>query len=271
MPTLKINGDWIEHRNAGWLAVNLSHYEPIWAEFIGNSGDNSPNPSRPVRPEFAKNYALFVQRHYTLAVALIRMREVVDRIEQRALERIGISATPAHYLDDVDQYFLFMAYLGNAVDQLLRMDELLAANLGTQAKLQSFYDYRHTVVHGPRIPLKTDDFQVHVPRLAGTNARPGDWYPTLVWGSVPDENFIPLTTYCCDVLASFLGPANVLLGSIRGALPKWFFPKEATLPAQSPEPQAPHQKPSDKEESWEGRGLSGQALLPRHPFDEPRD
>jgi len=271
MPTLITDGDWIEHHNAEWLALNLSQYECIWAEFVGNSGDNSPNPSRSLRPEYADKYALFVQHHYTLAVAVIRMREVGDRLDQRTLEPVVTTLTPAHFLDDVDQYFMFMAYVGNAVDQLLKMDELLKANLGTQAKLQAFYDYRHTVVHGPRVPLRTDHFQLYVPPLAGTNARPGEWQGRVVWGSVPGENFIPLTTYCRDVLASFLGPANILLGGIRGALDNWFFLAVLNPPPLNLQTVRQFEQPAKIEESWKDRGLSGQAFLPRHPYDEPRE
>ena len=95
MHTLEENGDLVEARHARWIRLNLSNYEETWADYIGNDGKNAPMPRRTLRPEFAPKHLLFAQMHYTLMFSLVRMHEVTERLENRALARINAGRAEA--------------------------------------------------------------------------------------------------------------------------------------------------------------------------------
>ena len=237
-------------------------------DYIGNDGENEPKPRRVLRPVFAKKHPLFAQIHYTLMFSLVRMNQVTQRLENRALARIKAGRAEAYdYFGDIDQYFLFMAYMGNATDQLLKMEELVAPGIGSQAALQKFYDFRHIVIHGPRVPVKFTDFELYVPCLKEV-PKEDDWQKGVAWGAVGDKSFMPVTKFCPEMLKEFLRAVNLVHGRVRGEVDNWFEPEVAEARPQQALVEARgttlHELMTRKQpphEDMSGRGFSGGANI----------
>jgi hypothetical protein len=153
----------------------------VWGTFIGNDGCNEQLNLERLSPEKDAQRKLFAQAHYSFALSAFR----IDRIADSALEeKFPVKPSLEEYLAGHETLFLFMAYIGHVRDMFGQMENSLAAPGELSPPFQDYYAQRSHVIHGPQIPMALDEISWLIPRIAGTNERPGDWGKNSSWNNV---------------------------------------------------------------------------------------
>ena len=221
-PTLTNDGDLFERENTEWITRHLPAYESLWAEYIGNDGANVLHPARRARPHWKDKHQLFAQAHYTMAVSAWLLWQLTETIlsDSKIRATAGMPLeTSAKHLAEVEKLFLFMAYLGNIIDQVDKMKELTGLEFGTATadRLKNLEEWRHAVIHGTRIPTQ-QDHELWVPPLSGRMKNPDEWSGKMAWSAVPEADYEPLSIFCERTRADLFGALKSAHGALKDGL-----------------------------------------------------
>jgi hypothetical protein len=165
MQTLE-TGDLFERTHANWLRSKLPSYEQVWGAFIGNGSHNQQLNVVGVASDREAQRKLFAQAHYSFALSSFQ----IDRIADSALEeRFPSKPSLAQYLAGHETLFLFKAYVGHVRDMFMQMENNLSPCGTLSSAFQDFYAQRSHVIHGPMMPIGTDELSWRIPLIAGQN------------------------------------------------------------------------------------------------------
>jgi hypothetical protein len=232
--TLANDGDLFERQNADWITEHLPVYQSLWAEYIGNDGENRLSSARLVRPEWSKNHQLFAQAHYTMATSGWLLWRHTDSILAETAARIATESplkTAADHLAEVQKLFLFMGYVGNIIDQVDKMQELTGVGFTPEAsdRLAELKAGRHAVIHGARIPTQ-QDYELWVPPLIGRMQKPEEWSGKMAWAEVPGKNYEPLSQFCERTRTKIFTALVSVHGALKDGLGRFFEPQRQPAP-----------------------------------------
>lgn len=151
----------------------------------------------------------FYQAHYTFAIAALHMRKTANEIHNVA----GIAQNYEEFEAIHDQLFRFAARMGQIRDMFEAMETALGGN-GISGPLQSFYDQRSHILHGPRLPCRNQDGVLCIPRIGGENEALGEWTRRERWSQMDPQSFIPIEDFITETEEQFFR----LVGEAHGKI-----------------------------------------------------
>lgn len=148
--TLLNNGDPFEQTHAGWFSEKLPGYEATWQATIGNDGNNGPLPLPNPTPDLLRARKQFYQSHYSFALSAYLLDQVMIVINATEGDHAGVPA----YLRDMQNFFLFITYVGHIRDMMEDISSKRALNdAAILEPFDLFYGLRSHVLHAARVPL----------------------------------------------------------------------------------------------------------------------
>jgi hypothetical protein len=141
-------GDDVEREWAVRILDRVPNYATIWEVYIGNDGSESVLPMPGATPPALEQRIEFWQRLYTLFESLA----LCWSIEGALILQPEVSNYKG-YADNLNRWMAFYANLGRIYD----MAEDVADQLRDRSllvPLATYYQQRHIVLHGPKVPMK---------------------------------------------------------------------------------------------------------------------
>lgn len=151
-----------------------------------------------------------------MAVHTYMLWKLAEEIDQDAVRRAAENQNLVDcdlYLKETERCVLLMAYLGNVCDQIGRIRDILGDrySVEAEAELNRLYQVRHSVLHGPRVPTRQDDFELYVPDA-------GRWNSKDEWSTPPEEAYRRLSEIGKELARDLLQLVNRIHGGFRKRL-----------------------------------------------------
>jgi hypothetical protein len=193
---LSEDGDAFEKREASWLRQHLPGYEKAWQCAIGNDGNDNPLLIPGLSDETQKRRRIFYQAHYSLGLTAFLLDRVTQKIQKSAGDHYGVEA----YLRDIEDFTLFIAYVGQIVDMVRDIGaERTLAHQAIYAPFDRFYGLRSHALHAARIPLQLDKEGLKIPAISYREKQSGEWNDDALWEEADPKKFVQMARFCTEV------------------------------------------------------------------------
>ncbi len=206
-------GDILERHFVEEIQQRIPSYARIWAEYIGNDGTAHALPMEGVKDEITKSRQNYWQCIYTLFESLAFSWNI-ER-ELAATERIEYAE---HYIQYLNLWMSFYAHLGRIHDMV---EDVACAELKRKDLLKPFEEYwqaRHIVLHGRKVPLKNINGVVAIPDLGEGDRH---WNDKMSWEQLGPADFKKISESVTSILREIEPQLDRFLAEIRKVLPKF--------------------------------------------------
>jgi hypothetical protein len=210
------SGDQFENHCADWIRANLPSYENIWSAFIGHNGRGWPMAISGLNADQERRRKKFYQAHYSFAFACFQLGRFVDSID----DNLGKSKGFDGFAKDQVTLTSVMAYVGQVRDMFKQIDEALGMHGAILNPMQEFYVLRSHVLHGPRLPYQLEDGCVKIPKIAGGNAKVGEWDDKALWEDTDPKQYVFIADFCRITFTELMALVNKLHPAIFDAANK---------------------------------------------------
>lgn len=220
MTTLDISkhGDWVEQKYASFIKGQLDAYEKIWQIYIGNDGNAHMCGMENISEEDNKRRQKFAEHHYTCLENLLCMQQISDKLQDWRVQNVE------DLLEIATQFIAFEAHCGRVRDSMKDMCYLLlrkGRDCDKQvALLDNYYEQRHTVLHGKKLPFGVLEGVVRMPEPGGKVPTKSDWYSGKSWDDVQESDLNSLPDYCSRTLIGLAKNVNQILYNLYGTIVK---------------------------------------------------
>jgi hypothetical protein len=212
--TMKLEqGDAFEITHADWIRRRLPMYETVWQEFIGHNGRGQPLPIVGLTSDQNSRRAKFYQAHYSAARGCFRVDEELGKLEAGLGEVRDVQSL----MQVQHTFFDFMSCIGYVRDQFLAIEGALGLNGELYGPLQSYYEQRSQVTHGPQLPFNIEGSLMRIPRLAHENKSSNEWDSKSLWLDFEAQKFVYIADFCRETGESFFNLVNSLHPKIYSA------------------------------------------------------
>lgn len=192
-------GDAFEKAQASWLRLELPHYEPLWASFIGHDNNGKPLPIQKLSTDKERSRKKLYQAHYSAALGCFQIEETMKEIDAK----LGEVKDVYSLMREQRHLNSLMSFIGQVRDMYKQMDEALGMNGEALAPLQDFYALRSHVMHGPIIPFRIIEGLIKIPPVAKQNKTEQEWDDKSYWDDFNDADFVFLDDFCTQTKADF--------------------------------------------------------------------
>ncbi|MCX8487272.1 MAG: hypothetical protein ORN53_08915 [Crocinitomicaceae bacterium] len=202
------NGDQLEASYSEFIRNNISNYELIWSDFIGNDG-NGHIPTCGLEPEINRLRADVGQQLYTVIESIICM----ELIKSKQLEEIE---NFQDYLEIINSLMSFHSHMVRVHDNLQKIAMILFNISKGETKeilkpVEDFYQKRNNILHSRKLPIRFYDTALLIPGIGGANPKPGEWHDKLTWDSTDGEDYAFLESYFEESVIKLCKSVNEVL------------------------------------------------------------
>jgi hypothetical protein len=134
----------------------------------------------------------------------------------------GIDATEGKhdsvddYLRDIQNFFLFISYVGHIRDMMEDISsERALRDPSILSPFDSYYGLRSHALHAARIPLARDDVGLKVPAISFREKKDGEYNDDALWDEADPKKFVYFGDFCREVHKGLFSEMVKVLGLIR--------------------------------------------------------
>lgn len=177
-------GDLLEKEFAEKIEQRIPSYAKIWAKYIGNDGDAHALAMQGAKEGVLESRQKCWQRIYTLFESLASCWDIEeDFLNTKAIDQAKT------YVQYLNFWMAFYAHLGRIRDMVDKIaNEIKKPEL--VAPLKKYWEQRHIVLHGPKVPLKCINNVVGVPELGD---EPRRWNDKMLWEQLELTNYMQIS------------------------------------------------------------------------------
>lgn len=174
------HGDKLEQKYANFIIEQLSGYNKIWSNFIGNDGTSHMPEINELGDDEKKKRVMFSQYHYTCLESLVCLYGINENRENICQVNLSNADGIFKYVNLMNAYIAFHAHAGRIRDLIDKMGLLYKLpNLG--AKLNEYYKRRNNVLHTSKAPIGFMEGIVSILTPEGESPDPTKWYDDKLW------------------------------------------------------------------------------------------
>lgn len=209
---LKDHGEKLEQEAAELVTTKIHFYEQIWSIFIGHKGNGQMADAQVASPEADRKRKSFAEHHYTILESIFLMYKIAKK-EGEILKELDFE----EYCMLMNNLIAFYAHCGRIRDNFLQCYTIMGYPKRAPDptfNIKSFWEERHSVLHGKKIPLSIDENGLYLmPILKNSNNNVG-WDEKATWDSVAKSDRVYISDSMMNVLNHLLPEINEMFSDL---------------------------------------------------------
>ncbi len=190
-------GDLFERSKADWLRKRFPGngrfgYESVWAQFIGNDGNNQLIRLHGLDADEERRRQAFAEAHYSMALFAYLFEETASDLSKLCEPVEGIDS----YITIIGQFSSMIAHLGQVCDMVGKVGIHLKAGDSIHTHIESLQTLRSQAIHSVKIPMHQDYMGLRIPIICDQKDPTEDtWSGKSKW---EDVNLLRSSQYLAD-------------------------------------------------------------------------